>query len=158
MSSCPHPATITFTPRAPVLMLILGLSDHEYDKIFNLAPNTDNASDKVKLATVVKGKPKAPFSIATTLRYRGGRYSFPWITPLYPWYVPYIAEYLTRKYQVPFFKVFSMTWPGIEPMSPEPLANTLPTKPMSRFMKSKVGNHSEGWPKGSLFNSYYTEV
>ena len=23
---------------------------------------------------------------------------------------------------------------------------------------SKVGDHSRGWPKGSLFNSYYTEV
>ena len=46
-----------------------------------------------KLATVVEGDQKAPFSIATTPRCRGGRYSFPWITPLYPWYVPYIAEY-----------------------------------------------------------------
>ena len=36
-----------------------------------------------KLATVVEGDPKAPFSIATTPRYRG-RYSFPWIAPLYP--------------------------------------------------------------------------
>ena len=27
---------------------------------------------KVKLATVVKGDPKAPFSIATTPRFRGG--------------------------------------------------------------------------------------
>ena len=36
-----------------------------------------------KLATVVKGDQKAPFSIATTPRCRGGRYSFPWITPLY---------------------------------------------------------------------------
>ena len=32
---------------------------------------------KVKLATVVEGNQKAPFSIATTPRYRGGRYSFP---------------------------------------------------------------------------------
>ena len=30
---------------------------------------------KVKLATLVEGDPKAPFSIATTLRYREGRYS-----------------------------------------------------------------------------------
>ena len=44
------------------------------------------------LATVVEGDQKAPFSIATTPRCREGRYSFPWITPLYPWYVPYIAE------------------------------------------------------------------
>ena len=47
---------------------------------------------KLLLVTVVEGDPKAPFSIATTPRFRGGRYSFPWIAPLYPWYVPYIAE------------------------------------------------------------------
>ena len=38
---------------------------------------------KVKLATVVKGDLKAPFSIATTLRCRGGCNSFPRIAPLY---------------------------------------------------------------------------
>ena len=38
---------------------------------------------EVKLATVVEGNPKAPFSIATTPRYRGGHYSFCWIAPRY---------------------------------------------------------------------------
>ena len=38
---------------------------------------------KVKLATVVEGDQKAPFSIATIQRRRGGCYSFPWIAPLY---------------------------------------------------------------------------
>ena len=38
----------------------------------------------IKLATVVEANPKAPFSIATTPRCRGGRYSFSWIAPLYP--------------------------------------------------------------------------
>ena len=47
---------------------------------------------KVKLATVAEGDPKAPFSIATTPRGRGGRYSFPCIAPLYPWSLPYNAE------------------------------------------------------------------
>ena len=47
---------------------------------------------KVKLATVVEGHPKAAFLVATTPRGRGGRYSFPGIAPLYPWYVSYIAE------------------------------------------------------------------
>ena len=37
-----------------------------------------------KLATVVECNQKAPFSIATTLRCRGGCYSFPRIVPLYP--------------------------------------------------------------------------
>ena len=63
---------------------------------------------QVKLATVVEGDQKAPFSIATTPRCRGGRYSFPWIAPLYPWYVPYIAECSARRYQVPFLK--SLVW------------------------------------------------
>ena len=35
-----------------------------------------------KLATLVEGDPKVPFSIVTTPRCRGGRYSFPWIAPL----------------------------------------------------------------------------
>ena len=47
---------------------------------------------KVNLVTLIEGHQKAAFSIATTLRCREGRYSFPWIAPLYPWYVPYIAE------------------------------------------------------------------
>ena len=45
-----------------------------------------------KLVTVVKGDLKAPFLIATTARCRGGCYSIPWITPLYPWSLPYNAE------------------------------------------------------------------
>ena len=35
-----------------------------------------------KLATVVESDSKAPFSIATTPRCRGGCYSFLWIAPL----------------------------------------------------------------------------
>ena len=46
---------------------------------------------KVKLATLVEGDPKAPFSIATTRRCRG-RYSIPYIAPLYPWSLPYSAK------------------------------------------------------------------
>ena len=44
------------------------------------------------MATVVEGDPKAPFQIATTPSWKGVCYSFPWIAPLYPWYVPYNAE------------------------------------------------------------------
>ena len=45
----------------------------------NLGQKTrpNNKSKKVKLATIVEGDPKAPFSIATTPRCRGGCYSFP---------------------------------------------------------------------------------
>ena len=53
------------------------------------------------LATIVEGDQKAAFSIATTPKCKEGRYSFPWIAPLYPRYVPDIAA---RRYQVPFLK------------------------------------------------------
>ena len=53
---------------------------------------------KGKLATVVEGDPKAPFLISTTPRCSGGHYSFPWISPLYPWYVPYNTECSVKKY------------------------------------------------------------
>ena len=36
----------------------------------------------VRLATVVEGDSKAPFSLATTPRWKGGCNSFPWIAPL----------------------------------------------------------------------------
>ena len=68
----------------------------------------DVRSKKVKLATVVEGDQKAPFSIATTQRCWGGRYSFPLIAPLYPLCVPNIDEYYARRYQVPFLK--SLVW------------------------------------------------
>ena len=43
-----------------------------------------NRVERVELATVVEGDPKAPFSIATTPRCRGGWYSVPMIASLYP--------------------------------------------------------------------------
>ena len=73
---------------------------------------------------VIESDLKAPFSISTTPRCRGGRYSFVWIVPLYPWSVPYNAE-LSKEASSTIFWVFGMTWPGIEPRSPGPLANTL---------------------------------
>ena len=46
---------------------------------FSFSMNDDDyiSYKQVKLATIVEGDPKAPFSIATTPRCRGGRYSFP---------------------------------------------------------------------------------
>ena len=38
----------------------------------------------VKLATLVESDLKAPFSIVTTPKCKGGLYSIPWIAPLYP--------------------------------------------------------------------------
>ena len=74
-----------------------------------------------KIGELSRGDPRALFSIANTLRCRGGRYSIPWIAPLYPWSLPYNA----RRRQVPFF--VSLVWLdlGLNPWSPEPLANTL---------------------------------
>ena len=55
---------------------------------------------KVKLATLVEGDPKGTFSIASTPRCRGGRYSFPWISST----LLYIM--LSVKQGVPFFESF----------------------------------------------------
>ena len=52
----------------------------------------------VDLATLVEGDPKAPFSIATTLRYRGERYSFSGIAPLYPYLIMVNAKQGSTKY------------------------------------------------------------
>ena len=80
---------------------------------------------KVKLATLVEGDLKASFSIATTLRCRGGCYSISRIAPLYPWSSPYKAASST------IFWVFGMIRPGIQPQSSGPLANTLLIRPMA---------------------------
>ena len=59
------------------------------------ARHDDDDINSKKVSKVVdrsRGDQKAPFSIATTPMCKGGRYSFTWIAPLYPWYVPYIAE------------------------------------------------------------------
>ena len=45
---------------------------------------TNKTNIKLLLVNIVEGGPKAPFSITTTPRCRGGCYSFPWISPLYP--------------------------------------------------------------------------
>ena len=68
---------------------------------------SSNNSKYVKLATVVVGDQKAPFSIAATLRCRGGHYYFLWIAPLYPWYVPYVKQGGIK------YHVFGITWPGM---------------------------------------------
>ena len=47
---------------------------------------------KIQVGNCSRGWPKG-FTIATTPRCRRGRYSIPWIAPLYPWSVSYNAEY-----------------------------------------------------------------
>ena len=61
--------------------------------------------------TVVKIDSKVSFSIATIPRCRGGHYFFSWNAPLYPWNVPYNAEFYARKHQVPFWSLwYDSTW------------------------------------------------
>ena len=52
-------------------------------KRFSLSISDEQKRSEVKLAILVEGEPKVLFSIVTTVRCRGGRYSIPWITPLY---------------------------------------------------------------------------
>ena len=79
-----------------------------------------------KLATVLEGDLKAPFSIATAMRCRGGLH-FTLDTNL----IILSAKQGGIKYH--FLKVFSKTWPGIEPWFPGPLVNTLPTGSIHTF-------------------------
>ena len=88
---------------------------------------------KVKLPTVVEGDQMAPFSIATTPRCRGGRYSFSLDCSTLPLMLTLYCWVLSKEVSSTIFKVFGVTRPGIEPRSPGSLANTLPTGPMSRL-------------------------
>ena len=58
---------------------------------------------KSKAGDRSRGRPKAPFSIATAQRCRGGVYSFPWIAPL-PLIRTLYFKVLSKRYQVPFLK------------------------------------------------------
>ena len=80
------------------------------------------------MATIVKGDHNARFSIATTLRRWGGRYSFPGLLHCTP--NTYLILLCVKQEGIKYhFKVFGMTRPGIEPSSPGPLANSLRTRP-----------------------------
>ena len=96
---------------------------------FNCLETKNYTHKLVKLATVVEEDPKAPFSIATPLRYRERYFSFPWIAPLYSWSIPYNAECQARRYRVPFFE--SLVWLNLG-LKLGPLANTLTTRPMDQ--------------------------
>ena len=91
----------------------------------------------VKLAATVEGYPKAPFSIASALRCREGRYSIPWIAPLT--LDPYIIILSAKQGSIKnhFLKVFVMTGPGIEARSPWPLVDIPLIRPMAQFTQYK---------------------
>ena len=57
-------------------------------------------------ATLVEGDPKAPFSIATTPRCRGGHCSFLWIAPFYPWFLPLLLSVKQGGIKYHFFSLW----------------------------------------------------
>ena len=67
---------------APLHLGVVVIEKGAFESPSTIVPN--NYIIAVKLGTLVEGDPKAPFSIATTPRYRGGCYSLPLIAPLYP--------------------------------------------------------------------------
>ena len=72
----------------PVQIFIMKLSQVGCDYRIHRMLNSLHYIKKVKLAIIVDGDPKAPFSIATSPKYLGGLYSFHWIATLYPWSLP----------------------------------------------------------------------
>ena len=93
------------------------------------------------MAIVVEGDLKAPFSIASTPRCRGGHYSIPWIVPIYPWSLPYNTE-LSKAASSTNFWVFGIIRPGIEPWSPRPLLNTRLFRLMAWFLHTHTHTHT----------------
>ena len=103
------------------------LSDWHWNnlKIYFYFLLVDILNNKSKLA-LVKGEPKAPFSVATTPRCRGGHYSFPWIAPLYPNLIILSAKQGGVKYH--FLSLwYDSTWDWTR--SPGQLTNTLFIRP-----------------------------
>ena len=86
----------------------------------------------VKFVTVFEDNQYALSSIANTLRFREALLlsldcsTLPLVHAFYCWV-------LSKEIWSINFKVFGMTRPGIEPKSPGPLLNILPTRPMSLF-------------------------
>ena len=114
------------------IMVIVGL----FLRIFLLFKFSN--SRVKKLATIVEGDPKAPFSIATTLRCRGGRYSFPWIAPLFHGLLHFSLDMcliILSVNQGSIKYYFLCLWYNfrIEPRSPGPLVNILNVMPVSSF-------------------------
>ena len=65
--------------------------------------------EKVKLATVVEGEQKAPFSIASSPKCRRGSYSIPWIEPMSPG--PVANTQPTNRHSGLVGRLFT-NWPG----------------------------------------------
>ena len=96
--------------------------------------------------TIVEGDPKAPFSVATTVRCWKGHYSSPWIAPFT--FDPYLIVLSVKQGGIKYhFWVFGMTRLGIEPRSHWPLVNTLTIRKRSITLPKPCYS---GYWKGSL--------
>ena len=74
-------------------------------------------------------------------------FTLPLIRTLYYWV-------LNKEVSSTILKVFGITQPGIEPRSPGPLTNTLPTRPICRMKRVDIDllfSTSRVWHKVSLF-------
>ena len=120
--------------------------DHEIITLINKVSKVGDRS---------RGRFKAPFSIATTPRCRGGRYSpsldcstLSLIRTLYCWM-------LSKEVSSTIFKVFGMTRPGIEPWSPGTLTNTPGpmTNPLGQWVR-KLHKYDIGKKNPKLFVIY----
>ena len=85
---------------------------------WNLANGYISAIYAYKCTTLIEGDPKAPFSIATTERCKGERYTILWIAPFCPWSLPYNAV-LSKAASTTIFE--SLVWLdlGIKPSLPD---------------------------------------
>ena len=111
---------------------------------------------KVKLATVVEGNPKAPFSIATTPRCRGGHYSFPWITPLDTYLIMLSVKQDSIKYHfLSFWYDSTWDWTQISRAIGEPSNHYANGTTLKKYGKCycPIGYQCEKWNRRPEFKS-----
>ena len=95
-----------FIPKGLVITFIIHLYYHFLHscvlRVFCTQLYDIKYSYLVSWLTVVKGYPKALFSIASSLRCKVGALLFSLDCFTYAWFIPYNTEYLTKRHQVPF--------------------------------------------------------
>ena len=82
---------------------------------------------KSKVGDCSQERPEGSFSVREGAILSLDYSTLPLIRTLYCWV-------LSKKVSSTIFKVFGITWPGIEPRSPGSLANTLLTRPMRKWL------------------------
>ena len=92
------------------------------------------------MATIVEGNPKAPFSIATTPRCRGGRYSFPGL--LYFTLDPYLIMLSVKQGGIKYHFLslwYDSTWDWTQ-------------------VSQAIGKHSNRWANTHVYIPIYTQI